>query len=118
MSKSFQLSIVAPDKTVVDEAVDSVVVPGSQGYFGVMADHEPFVTALRPGVVTFRDAANAEQHVFVAGGFCETSGSHVTVIADAAELAPDAERAKALVSAENARRHGASASIVHDSPAE
>lgn len=118
MAKSLQLSIVAPDKTIVDEAVDSVVVPGVQGYFGVMADHEPFVTSLRAGIVTFRDAANAEQHVFVAGGFCETSGAVVTIIADSAELAPDAERAKALVSAENARRHGASASIVHEPAAE
>jgi F-type H+-transporting ATPase subunit epsilon len=118
MAKTFQLAVVAPDKTLVDEAVDSVIAPGVAGYFGIMADHEPFVTALREGIVTFRDAAGAEQHIFVAGGFCETSGTSVTIIADAAELASDAERAKALVAAENARRRGASASIVHEPAAE
>ncbi|MCH8274316.1 MAG: F0F1 ATP synthase subunit epsilon, partial [Armatimonadetes bacterium] len=47
---TFQLSVVTPDRQVIDEATESVVAPGVEGYFGVMAGHEPFVTQLEVGV--------------------------------------------------------------------
>ncbi|MDQ2987392.1 MAG: ATP synthase F1 subunit epsilon [Armatimonadota bacterium] len=109
---SFQLSVVAPDKTVVDEVVDSVIAPGMQGYFGILAGHEPFVTQLKPGVVTYRDAAGAESHVFVAGGFCEASGDSVIILADRAEPPTTKERATSLAAAEVARQHGHEIDIV------
>jgi F-type H+-transporting ATPase subunit epsilon len=109
---TFQLSVVAPDKTVVDEVVDSVTAPGILGYFGILAGHEPFVTQLKPGVVTYRDAAGAESHVFVAGGFCEASGDAVIILADRAEPPTTKERAAALAAAENARQHGHEIDIV------
>ena len=103
MPATFQLSVVSPDKTVVDEATESIVVPGTEGYFGVMAGHEPFVTQLRTGVVTYTDAAGQEQTVAVSGGFVETSGDHVIVIADSAERSGDIDRARALEALERAK---------------
>lgn len=110
--QSFQLSVVAPDRTVVDEVVDSVTAPGVQGYFGILAGHEPFVTQLKPGVVTYRDAAGAESHVFVAGGFCEASGESVIILADRAEPPTTRERALSLAAAEAAHQRGREIDIV------
>ena len=47
MATEFRLSVVAPDRSVVDEPVTSVVAPGSEGYFGVLAGHASLVTTLR-----------------------------------------------------------------------
>lgn len=110
--QSFQLTVVAPDKTVVDEVVDSVTAPGILGYFGILAGHEPFVTQLKPGVVTFRDAGGAESHVFIAGGFCEASGASVIILADRAEPPTTKERAAALAAAEAAHHHAHEINIV------
>jgi F-type H+-transporting ATPase subunit epsilon len=111
-NQTFNLSVVAPDKTVVDEVVDSVMAPGVMGYFGIMAGHEPFVTQLKPGVVTFRDGAGAESHVFVAGGFCEASGDQVIILADRAEPPTTRERALSLAEAESARQRGHEIDII------
>jgi F-type H+-transporting ATPase subunit epsilon len=103
MPTTFQLSVVSPDKTVVDEATDSVIVPGVEGYFGVQAGHEPFVTQLRTGVVSYKDAAGQDQTVAVSGGFVEASSDHVIVIADSAERSGDIDRARALEALERAK---------------
>ena len=117
-NQTFNLSVVAPDKTVVDEVVDSVMAPGVMGYFGILAGHEPFVTQLKSGVVTFRDAAGAESHVFVAGGFCEASGDAVIILADRAEPPSTKERAESLAAAEAARQRGHEIDIVEHAEVE
>jgi F-type H+-transporting ATPase subunit epsilon len=101
--KTFQLTVVSPDRLVVDEATDSVIVPGVEGYLGIMAGHEPFVTQLRVGVLTYRDAAGQMQNVAIAGGFLEASGDHVIVTADAAERAEEIDRERALAALQRAR---------------
>jgi F-type H+-transporting ATPase subunit epsilon len=115
---TFQLSVVAPDKTVVDEVVDSVMAPGILGYFGILAGHEPFVTQLKPGVVTYRDAGGAEGHVFVAGGFCEASGEQVIILADRAEPPTSRERAIALAEAEAAHQRGEEVQLIDNAEAQ
>ena len=49
MAREFTLSIVAPDRQVLDEAVQAVVIPGTEGYFGVWAGHVPMIAALKAG---------------------------------------------------------------------
>jgi F-type H+-transporting ATPase subunit epsilon len=102
--RTFQLTIVAPDRTVVDEVTESVSAPGVMGYFGVLAGHEPFVTQLKPGVVAYRDAAGQTQYVAVAGGFLEASGDHVMILADAAEAQRDIDLQRAREALERARK--------------
>ncbi|MGI8923466.1 MAG: F0F1 ATP synthase subunit epsilon [Fimbriimonadales bacterium] len=103
MANTFQLSVVAPDKTIVDEVTESVTAPGVQGYFGVLAGHEPFVTQLKSGVVAYLDGAGQEQKVAVSGGFVEASGDHVIILADSAERGVDIDRARAESAASRAK---------------
>ncbi len=104
MASTFQLSVVSPDKTVVDEFTDTVVAPGVTGYLGVQANHEPLITQLSVGVLEFRDAGGTMQKVAIAGGFLETDGEHVIVLADAAERSGEIDRARALQAAERAKQ--------------
>lgn len=106
----FNLSIVAPDRSVVDEAVSSVIAPGAEGYFGVLGGHVPFAAALSPGLVEYEDA-NAQRHyVSVSGGFAEVLQDKMTILADTAERASEIDVARAeraLAEARNALTGGA-----------
>lgn len=89
MAKNFQLAIVAPDRSVMDEPVQSVVVPGAAGYLGVLAGHLPMVAALKPGIVEYLGQNNQRQYVAVGGGFAEVTPNRVTILADSADLATE-----------------------------
>lgn len=108
--RTFQLTIVAPDRTVVDEVTDSVSAPGVMGYFGVLAGHEPFVTQLKPGIIAYNDAGGRQQFVAVAGGFLEAAGDHVIILADAAEAQRDIDIQRAREALERARQRLSAAS--------
>ena len=89
MAKDFNLSVVAPDRTVVDESVSSVIVPSVMGYMGIMADHEPAIIALKMGLLEYRDSSGSRRFVAIGGGFVEVSGEKVIVLADDARQATD-----------------------------
>jgi len=93
----FRLSIVTPEKTFFDSEVASLIVPGSEGYLGVLSNHAPLITALKPGKIEYKDADNNSRFVAVSGGFLEVSGNVATLLADAAEDTKeiDLERARA-----------------------
>ncbi|KAA0224873.1 MAG: ATP synthase epsilon chain [Fimbriimonadales bacterium] len=104
MASTFQLTIVSPDRTVVDEATSSVVAPGALGYFGVQANHEPFVSQLRTGILSFRDAGGQEQLVAISGGFLEASSGHVIVCADSAERPFEIDRDRVMAALDRAKK--------------
>jgi F-type H+-transporting ATPase subunit epsilon len=79
---------------VVAETVDEVVVPGSEGYFGVLPGHAPLLATLGIGELTYRIGRD-ERHVAVAGGFAEVRNDKVIVLADTAELPQDIDRGRA-----------------------
>lgn len=109
MASDFHLSVVAPDKSVVEEVVRSLVAPGAEGYFGIMAGHIPMVAALRPGLLEYTDHAGTRHFVYVGGGFAEVQGTKVTILADEAARARDidtAEAERALEAARNSLRGG------------
>ena len=83
MTSTFELSILTPERTVFEGAVEYVQVPGSQGYLGVLAHHAGLVTALASGTLTVRHAGGREESWRVAGGFFEVSNNRATVLADA-----------------------------------
>jgi F0F1-type ATP synthase epsilon subunit len=64
------LELATPTRMVVAEAVDEVVIPGSQGYFGVLPGHAPLLATLGIGELTYRNGRE-ERHMAVAGGFAE-----------------------------------------------
>lgn len=104
MPREFQLSVVAPDKAVVEETATSVVAPGTEGYFGVMAGHLPLVAALRPGLLEYTDATGARRFVYIGGGFAEVQGDRVTILADEAQEAHSIDVAEAERLLEEARK--------------
>ena len=88
----FQFELVTPEKLLFSGEVDQVDVPGAEGDFGVLANHAPIVATLRPGVLTIH-TGNGEQKIVVLGGFAEFSSNCLTVLADAAGVLEEFDRA-------------------------
>lgn len=82
MAGTFQLAILTPDRTVYEGAVEYVEAPGTEGYFGVLANHAALVSGLAEGTLTMRDAEGRTQRWQVSGGFFEVSRNRATVLAD------------------------------------
>ena len=94
MADRLTLELATPTRMVVAEVVDEVVIPGSQGYFGVLPGHAPLLATLGIGELTYRNGRE-ERHVAVAGGFAEVRNDKVIVLADAAEQPGEIDRARA-----------------------
>ena len=78
--------LVTPEKLLRSGEVHMVVVPGSEGEFGVMAGHAPYMSTIRPGSLAIYRSAGAEpERVEVEGGFVEVSETGLTVLAEMAE---------------------------------
>ena len=93
---TLQLVLVTHDEKMLDVACDSVTLPGSEGYLGILPGHTPLISTLRPGELRY--SSSGKEHVMaLATGFCEVSGDVVTVLADSAETADqiDVEAARA-----------------------
>ena len=90
---TFHFELVSPEKLLFSGEVEQVDVPGAEGDFGVLAGHAPFVSTVRPGILTVH-AASGEQKIVVLGGFAEVSADGLTVLADVAESVADIDRAK------------------------
>jgi F-type H+-transporting ATPase subunit epsilon len=89
------LEIVTPERRVLSVQADEVRAPGVQGGFGIRLNHEPFMTALEPGRLTYVEGAR-EHHYAIGGGFLQVAENRVMVLADTAEAAGDidVERAR------------------------
>ena len=94
MAERLTLELATPTRMVVAETVDEVVVPGSEGYFGVLPGHAPLLATLGIGELMYR-VGRDERHVAVAGGFAEVRNDKVIVLADTAELPQDIDRGRA-----------------------
>jgi F-type H+-transporting ATPase subunit epsilon len=81
MAEGLKIEIVSPERLLVSQTVDSVTVPGTEGYFTVMADHAPFMTTLRSGFITVTTDNKAEIF-FVRGGFADVSPTGLTILAE------------------------------------
>src|SRR4051812_23409557 len=90
---SFHFDLVSPEKLLFAGEVEQVDVPGSEGYFGVLAGHAPLVSTLRPGILTIFTPGD-KLDVIVNGGFAEVSPSGLTVLADMAVPRDDFDVAK------------------------
>jgi F-type H+-transporting ATPase subunit epsilon len=88
------LEIVTPERRVLSAQADEVRAPGVQGGFGIRLDHEPFMTALEPGRLTYVEGGR-EHHYAIGGGFLQVAENRVMVLADTAEAAGDIDVARA-----------------------
>jgi F-type H+-transporting ATPase subunit epsilon len=89
MAANIHLEVVTPEKIVVSEEAQIVASPGSEGEFGVLTGHTPFLTSLKTGMIRYTDASGKEHFVFVSGGFAEALPDKVTVLAESAEVSTD-----------------------------
>jgi F-type H+-transporting ATPase subunit epsilon len=103
MPESFQLTVLTPVRTLLDERVESVVAPGSEGYLGVLANHAPLITALIPGKLTVRLAGGETRIFALSGGFLEVSANRAVILADAMEEPGQIDVDRAKRAAERAR---------------
>jgi F-type H+-transporting ATPase subunit epsilon len=96
MAKNIWLEVVTPDRSVVSEEAEIVMAPGTEGEFGVLSGHTPFLSTLKVGAVKYKDTSGRERCVFVSGGFAEALPEKVTILAESAERRCDIdlERAK------------------------
>jgi F-type H+-transporting ATPase subunit epsilon len=84
MADKVQFELVSPEKLLLSEAVDMVVVPGSEGNFGVLAGHSLLISTVRPGVIDVYEGSEISERIFVSGGFAEVTAQRCTVLADEA----------------------------------
>ena len=91
MAEKFQFELVSPERLLLSEPVDIVVVPGGDGNFGVLAGHSLLISTVRPGVIDVYEGQAVTQRIFVAGGFAEVTPERCTVLADEAVPVEDLE---------------------------
>jgi len=78
-----KVEIVSPERLLVSETVQSITIPGADGYFTVMGEHQPLMTTLKPGFIT-ANASGGAQIFFVRGGFADVAPEGLTILAEAA----------------------------------
>jgi F-type H+-transporting ATPase subunit epsilon len=83
---TLHFELVAPEKLLLSEQVGMVVVPGSEGNFGVLPGHALFISTVRPGVIDVYEEGetNPSERIFISGGFAEVTPERCTVLADEA----------------------------------
>jgi len=84
MAASFQFELVSPEKLLLSKAVNEVVLPGSEGYLTVLANHAPMVVRLSAGVVRVKNATEEEQAFVVLGGFADIGAQSCSLLAEQA----------------------------------
>jgi len=89
-----QLQIVSADRSLVNETVDEVEIPGADGYFGVLPGHTPLLAVLGAGELWYRQGAE-KHYLALAFGFAEVQPDRVTILAQIAEKAEEIDRARA-----------------------
>jgi F-type H+-transporting ATPase subunit epsilon len=102
MADKLNFALVSPEREVFHGDVDQVVVPGAEGEFGVLPDHAPVMSVIKPGALRiFNDGA--ERRVFVNGGFADVTPEGLTVLAEEAIDLADIEPAKLEQDLKNAQ---------------
>lgn len=86
MADTIRLELVTPERLLLSEDVEEVIVPGVEGDLGILPGHTALLSALRIGEMTYRKGGKTEYVAIEGGGFIEVSADKVIVLSDAAEL--------------------------------
>ena len=98
MADKLRFELVSPEKLLLSEPVGMVVVPGTEGNFGVLPGHALFISTVRPGVIDVYEDKTVAERLFVSGGFAEVTPERCTVLAD--EAVPVSSLDRAAIDAE------------------
>ncbi|HYM30263.1 MAG TPA: F0F1 ATP synthase subunit epsilon [Candidatus Cybelea sp.] len=104
MADKVTFELVSPERLLLSVEADMVVVPGSEGDFGVLAGHQPVISTLRPGSIDVYEGDRIAERIFVAGGFAEVSADRLTVLAEEATPFNEVDRPGLAARIEAARR--------------
>jgi len=91
----FKLSIVSPERTLFEDNVESLIVPGGDGYLGILSHHAPLISTLKVGEITFRDTDKKEISMATSGGFIEVSDNVASILVDTAEFLDEIDLSRA-----------------------
>ena len=80
----YKFELVSPERLLISQEVESIVIPGAEGEMTVMANHAPVMATVKPGVVTVKPVSGAEQKFVVFGGFADILPDVCTLLAEAA----------------------------------
>jgi len=83
-----QFELVTPEQLLISRDVDMVVVPGTEGNFGVLPGHSPLISTIRPGTIDIYEGNTIVERIFIVGGLAEVPPERCTVLADEA-MPPD-----------------------------
>jgi F-type H+-transporting ATPase subunit epsilon len=93
MADPLHFDLVSPERLLVSEDVESVLVPGGEGYFTVLARHAPLISTLKPGLVEMKGLSGEVRKFFVRGGFADVTPAGLTLLADEAIPLEDVDAA-------------------------
>ena len=96
MAKKLHVDIVSAEEEIFSGEAEMVIAPGESGELGIMPEHAPLLTRVKPGTVRIQNAGAAEEVIYVSGGMMEVQPDRVTVLADTSVRAHDLDEAKAM----------------------
>jgi len=96
MAKQLQVDIVSAEQQIFSGPADMVIAPGEGGELGIMPEHAPLLTRIKPGTVRIQVGGQDTEVIYVSGGMMEVQPDRVTVLADTSVRAHDLDEAKAL----------------------
>ena len=108
MAQQIRLEVVTPNGAVVSEDVDIVNAPGYGGDFGVLANHAPFLSTIRIGLLSY-EQGNKRENLMISGGFCEVSNNKITFLVESAEIGRQIDVDRAMKAKERAEQRLAKA---------
>ena len=88
MPDRLQFELVTPERLLLSEMVEMVVVPGTEGNFGVLPGHAPLISTIRPGIIEIYQGQTITRRIFIVSGTAEVTPERCTVLADEA-VSPD-----------------------------
>lgn len=114
MAQQIRLEVVTPTGAVVNDEVDIVNAPGYGGDFGVLANHAPFLSTVKIGLLSYQKG-NQRENLMISGGFCEVSNNKITFLVESAEYGKQIDVDRAMKAKERAEKRLAQASQQTDS---
>ena len=95
MAKTFHVDIVSAEASIFSGEAEMVIAPGEGGELGILPEHMPLLTRIKPGTIRIRTGSD-EEVIYVSGGMMEVQPDGVTVLADTSVRAHDLDEAKAM----------------------
>ena len=92
MPERVQFDLVTPERLLLSEMVEMVVVPGTEGNFGVLPGHAPLISTIRPGMIEIYQGQTVTRRIFIVSGIAEVTPEGCTVLADEAMVPDEVDR--------------------------